>query len=95
MYYFKEIKTSIFVFLFSDLIIYDKYQRLDIRVCGGVEYLTFDILLHAKPEQKVVGNKFFTPIMFFIKKFTYYNLSWVHLDCNIYFLFKNKLLMDY
>ena len=24
----------------------------------GVEYLTFDILLHAKSEKKVIGNKF-------------------------------------
>jgi hypothetical protein len=40
---------------FSDLT-YNIYQRLDIRVCVGVEYLTVDILLHAKSEKKVTGN---------------------------------------
>ena len=29
----------------------------------GVQYLTFEILLHAKSEQKVIGNQFCTPIL--------------------------------
>ena len=33
------------------------YQRLEIRVCG-VENITFDILLHTKCEQKVIGLKY-------------------------------------
>ena len=30
----------------------------------GVEYLTFDILLHVKSKQNVIGNSFCTPIIF-------------------------------
>ena len=34
-------------------------------MCGGrIEYLTFDILLQAKFEQRVIGNYFCTPINF-------------------------------
>ena len=32
------------------------YQRLEIFVCVGVDYLTFDILLHAKSEQNMIGD---------------------------------------
>ena len=35
---------------------------MDIRV--GVEYLTFDILLHNKSEKKVIGNWLYTPKIF-------------------------------
>ena len=45
----------LFLYIFSDLT-YNIYLSLDIRVWGGVEYLTFDILLYAKFEQKVIGN---------------------------------------
>ena len=43
---------------------YDIYKRLDIRVFLCMEYLTFDILIHAKSEQKVKGNKFSKLIIF-------------------------------
>ena len=33
-------------------------------MCVGVEYLPFDILLHAKFEQKVIVNYICTPIIF-------------------------------
>ena len=33
-------------------------------MCVAVEYLTFDILLHAKSEKKVIGNQICTPIIF-------------------------------
>ena len=35
---------------FSDLT-YNIFKRLDMCVGGGVEYITFDILLHAKSEK--------------------------------------------
>ena len=45
---------------------YNIYKMLDMCVWGGagVEYLTFDILLLVKFEKKVIGNYFFTPIIF-------------------------------
>ena len=30
----------------------------------GVEFLAFNVLLHTKSEQKVIGNKFCAPIIF-------------------------------
>ena len=42
---------------------YNMYIWLDIRVLR-VEHLTFDILLHAKSEQKVIGYVSCTPITF-------------------------------
>ena len=42
----------IFVSRFSDLT-YDILKG-QIFVCAGVEYLTFDILLHVKSEQKAI-----------------------------------------
>ena len=32
--------------------------------CVGVEFLAFNVLLHTKPEQKMIGNWFWAPIMF-------------------------------
>ena len=51
-------------------------------MCGGwIEYLTFDILLQAKSEQKVIDISFCTPINFknqlktvFHLEIIYYNL---------------------
>ena len=33
-------------------------------LCVGVEFLAFIVLLHTKSEQKVIGNWFYTPIIF-------------------------------
>ena len=33
-------------------------------MCVDVDYLTFDILLHSKSEQKVIGNQLCSPIIF-------------------------------
>ena len=38
-----------------------RYQSLEIRVWGGVE---FNVLLHTTYEQKVIGNWFCAPIIF-------------------------------
>ena len=32
-------------------------------MCVGVEFLVFNVLLHTKSEQKVIGNLFFAPII--------------------------------
>ena len=70
---------------------------------GGLEYLTFDIFLHAKFEKKIIVNQICTPIIFknplktcfFIKKYTFticVGCVWIV----IYISYsKNKLLMEY
>ena len=40
----------------------------------GYECLTFNVLLHAKSEQKVIANKFCTPIIFKISLKTVFSL---------------------
>ena len=58
-------------------------------MCWGIEYLTFDILLHAKSEQKVINFVYqksgFSQINILI---IIYCL--VCLYCNIYFLLEKK-----
>ena len=63
------LKKSIYKILFLYNYFYLTYHKiLKVRyscVCvgPGVEYLTFNILLHEKSEQKMTGNQFCTPII--------------------------------
>ena len=50
-------------------------------VCMGVEYKTFNVLLHTKSEQ-TVKNRFFN------KKYIYYNLCRGCLNCNEIFIIR-------
>ena len=67
-----------------------------------MEYITFDILLHAKSDQKVIENLFCTPIMFKNPLKTGFALrniliiicvgcAWI---VTYIFYLKNKVLMD-
>ena len=59
----------------------------------GVKYLTFNVLLYPKTEQKPVINLIHQNLLkkqFFNKKYTFYNLCPVCLDCNKMFLIKKK-----
>ena len=55
---YKKSDNIYFRITFLSDLTYTIYLRLDIGLCvgGGVEYLTFDILLQAQSEEKVVGN---------------------------------------
>ena len=73
-------------------------------MCVGVEYLTFDILLIAKSNQKGIGNQFCSSIIlknslktgFSLRNIgTYCNLCRVSLDCNKYFLFVKQALNEF
>ena len=72
-------------------------------MCVGVEYLTFDILLHAKSKQKFIGKQFCIPInfenpiktIFFYQEIYFFNLCRVCLNGNIYLSFKKQAFNEF
>ena len=61
----------------------------------GVEFLTINVLLHTKSEQRVIGNRFCKPINFknslkisFSIKYTFYKWCRACLECNKIFLIR-------
>ena len=72
-------------------------------MCVGAKFLAFYVLLYTKFELKVIGNSLCTPKIFknplknffFIRNILITNCVEGVLIVMRYFLFKNRLLMDY
>ena len=61
-------------------------------MCVGVEFQDFNVVLHTKSEQKVIGNQFCSPIIIkYLLKTNCVGRVWIVKG----YIFENNLLMDH